>query len=234
MAGKLQIDLNRADKDQLLNIRGVDEELASRIIAHRKKHGSFRTMAELDALGPMPADAAEALRTEGCILAEPTAEMRASEGGAFTLTSPAFEDGQPIPKAYTADGEGHAPPLKWTGAPPGTKSFALIMEDPDAPQGVFRHWALYEIAPERTELPEGVGHGAKTERLGHGVNDFGAPRYDGPSPPQGHAAHRYYFRLAALSVPTIQVPDHPSVEDVWRAAEPYVISQAELVGTYGR
>src|SRR5712672_785482 len=109
----------------------------------------------------------------------------------FQLKSPAFGNAEPIPQKYTADGENLSPPLEWSDPPAGTKSFALIVEDPDAPSGMFRHWGLYNIMGERTLLPEGVGHGPKTEKLGKAVNDFGEPRYRGPAPPKGHGTHHY-------------------------------------------
>ena len=106
----------------------------------------------------------------------------------FSLRSSAFSKGEPIPAKYTADGENLSPPLEWSDPPAGTKSFALIVEDPDTPSGMFRHWGLYNIMGERTLLPEGVGHGPKTEKLGKAVNDFGEPRYRGPAPPKGHGS----------------------------------------------
>ena len=80
-----------------------------------------------------------------------------------------------MPSRYTCEGENISPPLEWADAPVETKSFALFMEDMDAPKGVFRHWALYDIMPDRVLLPEGVRHGVKTESMGHGVNDYGHP-----------------------------------------------------------
>lgn len=87
--------------------------------------------------------------------------------------------------ATTRDFGNVSPPFAWSGAPEGTRSFALIMEDPDAPTGVFRHWGLYHITGGRTVLPEGVEAGAKTEDLGYCVNDFGELKYAGPMPPAG-------------------------------------------------
>ncbi|WP_119459415.1 YbhB/YbcL family Raf kinase inhibitor-like protein [Rhodospirillaceae bacterium SYSU D60014] len=152
----------------------------------------------------------------------------------FIMNSPAFEDGSAIPTNYTCDGENISPPLEWSGAPAETRSFVLILEDPDAPSGMFRHWAVYNIAGGRTLLPEGVGAGVKTESLGYGINDFGDPHYGGPCPPKGHGTHHYHFRLAALKVETLTVPNAPKVTDVWDAAQPHIIDQAELVGTYSR
>jgi hypothetical protein len=116
---------------------------------------------------------------------------------AFAVNSPAFRNGEKIPAKYTADGENISPPLAWHDAPAGARSFALIVEDPDAPNGTFRHWGLCNLPGGRTMLPEGVEQSVKTEPLGHAVNDFGHRRYDGPAPPKGHGPHHYHFRLAA-------------------------------------
>lgn len=150
---------------------------------------------------------------------------------AFVLKSPVFSHGEEMPTRYTGEGENISPPLQWAGAPPRTRSFALIMEDPDAPGGTFRHWSVYNIAPDRTLLPEGVGHGVKTEPLGHGINDYGHPRYDGPQPPEGDDAHRYHFHLLALDVDELGVPKEP-VADLWDLVRPHVIAEAELIGSY--
>lgn len=150
----------------------------------------------------------------------------------FALNSSAFEDGKAIPKKYTRDGANLSPPLEWSGAPDRTQSYALIIEDPDAPSGMFRHWAIYNIKGDRTHLPEGIP--ANTGELGRAVNDFGNPGYDGPEPPRGHGTHHYHFRMAALDTPTLNVPQNPSVTEVWEAAKPHIIDQAELVGTYAR
>ena len=149
----------------------------------------------------------------------------------FVVESPAFGDGEPIPSRYARKGDNVSPPLRWTGAPPGTRSFVLFVEDPDAPSGTFRHWALYNIAAERDQLPEGADVADK-ERFGHGVNDFGNPHYDGPQPPKGHGAHHYHFRLAALDVPNLDLPLTANIDEIWNAALPHVIAEARLVGTY--
>jgi Raf kinase inhibitor-like YbhB/YbcL family protein len=150
----------------------------------------------------------------------------------FRLTSTVFEESGEMPSRYTCEGANVSPPLEWSGAPEGTRSFLLVMEDPDAPGGVFRHWGVYGIAADRTLLPEGVGHGVKTEPLGHGINDYGHPRYDGPCPPETDSAHRYIFRLAALDIDApVSVPKEP-VADLLERARPHIIGEAVLVGTY--
>ncbi|CCV05618.1 conserved hypothetical protein [Mesorhizobium metallidurans STM 2683] len=153
---------------------------------------------------------------------------------AFALKSPAFTDGESIPPRYSRDGENVSPPLEWKDAPAGAKSFALIIEDPDAPSGTFRHWAIYDIDPQRNILPEGTTAGAKTESLGHGVNDFGNPHYDGPQPPRGHGLHHYHFRLLALDVETLHLDEKAPVDKVMERAKPHILGQAELVGTFER
>jgi Raf kinase inhibitor-like YbhB/YbcL family protein len=153
---------------------------------------------------------------------------------AFIMKSPAFADGHPIPARYTRDGENVSPALEWSGAPGETQSYAVIVEDPDAPSGTFQHWAIYNIPGDRTALPEGAGSGAQIGGLSQGVNDFGNARYDGPQPPRGHGPHHYHFRLAALNIPRLDVPASAKVVEVWEAARPHIVGETELVGTYER
>ncbi|WP_188261131.1 YbhB/YbcL family Raf kinase inhibitor-like protein [Azospirillum tabaci] len=150
----------------------------------------------------------------------------------FALYSPAFPNGQTIPSRHTADGDNISPPLEWRDAPAGTRSYALIVEDPDAPRGVFHHWAVYNVAGDRDRLPEGVTAGAKTESLGHGINDYGHAHYDGPNPPRGHAAHHYRFLLMALDVDALGLGPNATVDEVRKEAGKHLLGEAELVGTY--
>ena len=152
----------------------------------------------------------------------------------FELRSPAFTDRQRIPEKYTADGEDISPPLEWSDPPKGTRSFALIVEDPDAPKGTFRHWGVYNIMADRNRLPEGVGHGVKTADLGMGINDFGEPRYRGPAPPKSHGTHHYHFTLLALDIEELTQAPKTTVADLWKATVGHVLDQTELVGTYSR
>src|SRR5262249_8376233 len=110
---------------------------------------------------------------------------------AFHLMSTAFEQGQEIPKKYTADGRNISPPLKWNEPPAATKSFAMICEDPDAPRGTFTHWVAFKIPPDTRQLEEGSAVGVQAS------NDFRKTGYAGPSPPPGKP-HRYFFKLYAL------------------------------------
>src|SRR5690554_3533590 len=97
----------------------------------------------------------------------------------LTLTSPAFADGEPIPEKFTRDGENLSPALKWTGTPEGTQSFVLIVEDPDAPNGTFRHFGAYNIPADRSELAQSVDTGPD-RAISFARNDFGSQGYDGP------------------------------------------------------
>ncbi|WEX90310.1 YbhB/YbcL family Raf kinase inhibitor-like protein [Sinorhizobium garamanticum] len=151
----------------------------------------------------------------------------------FSLISPAFVDGQLIPQKYTRLGENLFPPLKWTGTPEGTQSFALIVEDPDAPRGMFRHCAIINIPGSWTELPQAVDTGPE-----HSIkfikNDFGNARYDGPQPPAGTGVHHYWFRLAALDVPNLSIPEDVGAEEAWKRVRKHLIEEAAIVGTFGQ
>jgi Raf kinase inhibitor-like YbhB/YbcL family protein len=146
----------------------------------------------------------------------------------FALASPAFAAGEPIPALYSCAGENVSPPLAWRAAPAGTKSFVLVIEDPDAPSGPFRHWGAYDIPASAASLAQGASRNLKSVR-----NDFGRAGYDGPCPPPG-APHHYHFRLAALGTAALAVPADATVAALWQAAQPYVIGETQLIGTFGR
>jgi len=148
------------------------------------------------------------------------------------LRSPEFSDGFPIPVDFTADGRNDSPPLRWADPPPGTKSFALIVDDPDAPRGTFTHWVLFNLPPETRELREGASRSALPAGALEGTNDFGKPGYGGPAPPPG-APHRYYFKLSALSV-ELKLPAGAKRQDVLKAMDGHVLGEGWLMGTYGR
>ena len=151
----------------------------------------------------------------------------------LAISSPAFRNGGTIPVQYTRDGENVSPPLQWQDAPPETRSFMLLVEDPDAPSGTFRHWAIYNIPASATCLPEGASDQGSKE-TGEGVNGFGNARYDGPQPPKGHGPHHYHFRLAALDAPQLDIPASAKAEAIWAKARPHILAEAEVVGIYER
>jgi len=149
------------------------------------------------------------------------------------LTSPAFREGQPIPRQYTADGGNLSPPLRWPDPPGDTRGFALVCEDPDAPRGTFTHWVLFNLPPESRELGEGVPPEATLpDGTAQGTNDFGKVGYGGPSPPAGQP-HRYVFKLHALDRP-LDLPAGATKHQLLTALKGHVLAEGRLTGTYGR
>ena len=145
----------------------------------------------------------------------------------FLLQSSAFENGEPIPRRHSCEGEDLSPPLAWSGAPEGTRSLALVVDDPDAPVGTFTHWLGWGLEPGTERL--GEGEAAPVE----GRNDFGTSGYRGPCPPPGHGRHRYSFRLYALDSDPDLRPG-ASKRELERALEGHTLAVVELVGTYER
>jgi Raf kinase inhibitor-like YbhB/YbcL family protein len=150
------------------------------------------------------------------------------------LASPAFASGGQIPTEYTCVGANISPPLSWSGVPPGTGSLVLVVEDPDAPSGVFRHWAVFDISPRTAGLAPGYGRNRPVTGFREARNDFGDRDYGGPCPPPGSGTHRYDFRLLAISRPTLELAAAATVADVLQAAQSYIIAQTQLTGTYQR
>jgi len=152
----------------------------------------------------------------------------------LTITSAAFAPGGAIPSLYTCEGKDASAPLAWSGAPAGTKSFALIVDDPDAldpaaPKMTWVHWVLYNIAAGVDGLPGGVGSSGLPAGTREGVNDWLRTGYGGPCPPVGR--HRYFHKLYALDamLPDLQRPDKAALEKVMHG---HILAQAALIGTY--
>ncbi len=150
------------------------------------------------------------------------------------LSSSAFPDGSAIPRRFTCEGEDLSPPLEWSEAPAGTRSFVLLCDDPDAPAGTWHHWALYDIATTERRLSQDANSRSGRGEFKQAVNDFQRPGYGGPCPPRGHGIHHYHFRLLALSVDRLAVGSKPSCREVEREARKHVIAEATLVGVYQR
>jgi hypothetical protein len=145
---------------------------------------------------------------------------------AFALTSPAFLEGETIPRQYTCEGDNIAPPLAWSDPPGKARGFALIMDDPDAPNGTFTHWLLYDIPATATHLAD--------QPLGKALrSDFGRNAYGGPCPPVGHGPHRYFFTLYAVDVPSLSVNGR-SRAALERALRTHTLATAQLMGQYER
>jgi len=147
------------------------------------------------------------------------------------LTSTAFAGGHAIPQKYTGQGDDVSPPLQWSGAPPQTKSFALLCGDPDAPSGTWTHWVIYNLPATTTNLTENV---AKTESLPdgskQGQNSFGNIGYNGPAPPPGKA-HRYFFNVFALDAP-LSLDAGADEGSALAAMKGHVLATGHLMGTY--
>jgi Raf kinase inhibitor-like YbhB/YbcL family protein len=153
---------------------------------------------------------------------------------ALMMTSPAIPAGGQIPPQYTCDGSDISPPLAWSGLPEGTRSLVVVVEDPDARAGVFRHWAAFDVAASLHGLDAGYSANRPAAGFHQARNDFGKVGYSGPCPPKGHGVHHYHFRLLAVSRPTLDLKPPASSLDVLRAAQPFAIEQTELVGTHRR
>jgi len=148
------------------------------------------------------------------------------------ITSSAFADGGLIPPKYTCDGDDISPPLKWESVPDGTKSIALVCDDPDAPMGTFVHWVLYNLPADTRELPENMPpDGTLPSGARQGVSDFGRTGYGGPCPPGG--THRYFFKLYALDAPA-DLPSGARKADLVRAMKGRILTQGQLMGRYRR
>ncbi|WP_333931941.1 YbhB/YbcL family Raf kinase inhibitor-like protein [Bradyrhizobium sp. CCBAU 51745] len=152
-------------------------------------------------------------------------------GGHMRLLSKAFADGSAIPRRFTCDGDNVSPPLEWSGAPQGTRSYVLLCDDPDAPGGTWHHWAVYDIPPNQTGLIDGAAQKTSQKQA---TNDFRKVDYCGPCPPPGHGVHHYHFRLLALSTDHVRVQANPSCREVEREARKSTLGEAVLVGWYQR
>lgn len=156
----------------------------------------------------------------------------AKGGVSMQLTSPAFKEGEMIPKKYTCDGADVSPPLRWTSMPPGTQSLALICDDPDAPMGTWVHWVYYDIPGGTEGMPEKVDPQENPASGGiQGTNDFRRIGYGGPCPPGG--THRYFFKLYALDR-MLKLAPGATKQQLLKAMENHILGEARLMGKYRR
>jgi hypothetical protein len=145
------------------------------------------------------------------------------------VTSDAFDDGEPIPKKYSGEGENVSPPISWSGIPEGAEEIALTCSDPDAPRPEpYVHWVLWGMPAEQDGLPEGQAKNAQ-----QGNNSAHSMGYTGPMPPEGHGTHHYEFRVMALDT-NIELSPGASADDLARAMEGHILDEGKLVGTYER
>ena len=165
---------------------------------------------------------------------EPKQEPEEEKGKtmALKITSPVFEDGEMIPARYTIDGRNISPPLQSQGVPDGTKSLALINDDPDAPMGTWVHWVVYNLPADTAELTENTPpNKTLTNGALQGTTDFGKIGYGGPAPPSG--THRYFFKLYAIDA-MLDLPAGAKKKDVETAMQNHILDEAQLMGKYKR
>lgn len=147
--------------------------------------------------------------------------------GTMKLISPAFSHNESIPTKYTCDGENISPALTWSDAPSGTNSFALIVDDPDAPAKVWVHWILFNIPSTVKALVENTDLGPFVQ----GTTDFNKQSYGGPCPPSG--THHYHFTLYALDT-LLDIPSGTTKEALLKAMQGHILEKTTLIGTYQR
>ncbi len=152
---------------------------------------------------------------------------------AFELTSSAFKEGELIPKKHTCEGPDLSPPLRWSNPPPGTRSFVLIADDPDAPVGTWVHWVVFNIPLDLRGLAEGLpAQETLPNETQQGLNDFKRVGYGGPCPPPGKP-HRYSFRLYALDT-ALNLKPRATKAQVLDASKGHILGEAQLMGRFGR
>ena len=151
----------------------------------------------------------------------------------LTISSPSFTNGGDIAKKFTCDDADRSPQLTWTDPPAGTKTYALLVDDPDAPVGSWNHWAAWNIPASSSGLPEGVSKEAhQSDGSQQGINDFHKIGYNGPCPPAGKA-HRYYFKLYALDT-KLNLKLEAGKPELEAAMKGHILAQAEWMGKYSR
>jgi len=156
-----------------------------------------------------------------------------SSPAGFRMRSAAFTEGETIPRRFTCEGANISPALRWTEPPDGTRSLALVVEDPDAPGGVWTHWVVYNLPAQARELPENLPRQDELPGGGaQGRNSFGHTGYGGPCPPPGNA-HRYFFRLYALDT-RLSLQPGATRQEVQAAAKEHVLGEAQLMGRFKR
>ena len=170
----------------------------------------------------------------GAFAADPDGDLKAKKGvnrmDTIKIESQAFKNKEPIPAKYTCDGADVSPPLAWTNIPAAAKSIVLIVDDPDAPMGIWVHWVAYDLLPSRDRLEENI---PKTDTIPgggkQGRTDFKRVGYNGPCPPSG--THRYFFKVYALDK-MLNLPVGKTKQDIEKAMKGHVVAQGELIGTY--
>ncbi len=162
----------------------------------------------------------------------PPANTPNQDKAEIKLTSSAFKEGEPIPRAYTCDGVNISPPLEWSGVPRTAKTIAIVCDDPDAPAGTWVHWVLYNLPADNIGVVENLPATENLKAGGfQGKNDFGKIGYGGPCPPSG--THRYFFKIYALDS-ELPLKAGATKAELMKAIEGHIVVQGQLMGTYRR
>lgn len=165
--------------------------------------------------------------TVGCMFAAAAVVALAAGGGKIKISSAAFQEGGTIPEKFSKNGQNVSPELRIEGSPAEAKSLALVVDDPDAPVGLFTHWLVWDIDPKTNAISEGSAPSGAVQ----GKNDFGETGYGGPQPPSG--THRYYFKIFALDR-TLELKPGAKRKEVEAAMKGHVIAQGQLMGRYSK
>lgn len=153
----------------------------------------------------------------------------------FSIKSHDFNDGEVLNKRYSCEGDDMSPELEWEAPPQGTRGYALIVEDPDAPGGVFTHWVVYDMPAAFRRLDRGMGNDYDLkDGIKQGKTDFGRTGYGGPCPPKGHGRHRYNFIIKALDIPTLGLADGAGRAEVLKALKGHVLGESRITGVFER
>lgn len=153
------------------------------------------------------------------------------------VESESFKNGQFIPKKYTCEGLNISPSVKWSKIPKNAKSYVLIMDDPDAPIGIFTHWIVYDIPKNIISFKEGFSREESLPNgIKQGINDFGRVGYDGPCPPQGQT-HRYFIKIIALDIKSLNLPpkvDRKTLDDTLKKYRKHIVGEGYIYGLFKR
>lgn len=222
---------------RLHEVSGAGEPFVSGNSREAGPPGPFSRGARRGLPGASRAGAARyAPRMLRAVLAALLLALPPGAGAAFELESPAFGDGEPIPRRFTCQGAEVSPPLVWKDPPEGTRSFALVVDDPDAPdpanpQRTWVHWVLYDLPADARSLAEGASPDGLPEGTRPGKSDWKRTGWGGPCPPIGR--HRYFHKLYALDTKLGDLGE-PTKDELLRALEGHVLGRRELVGTYAK
>jgi Raf kinase inhibitor-like YbhB/YbcL family protein len=168
----------------------------------------------------------------GQVFSRPMTTAKGDTAMNITVSSTAFKEGEAIPKKFSCDGDNVSPQLEWSGIPAGTKSIALIVDDPDAPRGTWVHWVLFNLPADTKGLSENVPrHSTLKNGARQGMNDSRELGYDGPCPPGG--THRYYFKVYALDT-MLALETGSTKAQLLKAMEKHILGEGQLMGTYKR